>query len=96
MKISSIKAIPWSPDQTPDSYGVLASRNFVAVKVETDEGITGWGDATVGPLSVANMVEELGDIIWVRTQPGLTITGKDFITSIMFKVGQSSFLQSPV
>jgi len=63
MKISSIKAIPWSPDQTPDSYGVLASRNFVAVKVETDEGITGWGDATVGPLSVANMVEELGDII---------------------------------
>ena len=63
MKISSIKAIPWSPDQTPDVYGVLASRNFVAVKVETDEGITGWGDATVGPLSVANMVEEFGEII---------------------------------
>ena len=63
MKITSIKAIPWAPDLRPDVYGVLAARNFVAVKVETDEGIPGWGDATVGPLSVANMVEELGDII---------------------------------
>ena len=63
IKITSVRAIPWSPDPTPDSYGVLAARNFVAVKVETDEGITGWGDATIGPLAVAKLVEEFGAII---------------------------------
>ena len=42
MKITSIKAIPWAPDLRPDVYGVLAARNFVAVKIETDEGITDW------------------------------------------------------
>ena len=41
MKITSIRAIPWAPDLRPDVYGVLHARNFVAVKVETDEGITG-------------------------------------------------------
>ena len=63
MKITSIKAIPWAPDLRPDVYGVLHARNFVAVKVETDEGITGWGDATIGPLAVAKLVEEFGAII---------------------------------
>ena len=63
MKITSVRAIPWAPDKVPDAYGVPATRNFVAVKVETDEGIVGWGDATVGPLSVAKMVEEFGQLM---------------------------------
>jgi galactonate dehydratase len=39
----------------------------VYVKVSTDEGITGWGESTCGPLTVANMVEEIG----------ATLVGKD-------------------
>ena len=63
MKITSVKAIPSAPDKTPDSYGILATRNYVYVKVETDDGVVGWGDATCGPLSVASMVEEFGRLL---------------------------------
>ena len=63
MKITSVKAIPSAPDKILDTYGVLATRNYVYVKVETDEGIVGWGDATCGPLSVASMVEEFGQLL---------------------------------
>lgn len=42
-------------------------RNYVYVKVSTDEGITGWGESTCGPLTVATMVEEIG----------ATLVGKD-------------------
>jgi len=44
-----------------------ARRNYVYVKVETDEGITGWGESTCGPVTVANMVDEMG----------ATLIGKD-------------------
>ena len=63
MKITSVKAVPSAPDKTPDSYGILATRNYVYVKVETDDGVVGWGDATCGPLSVASMVEEFGRLL---------------------------------
>lgn len=33
------------------------------VKVETDEGITGWGEATAGPLSVATQIDEVGQVL---------------------------------
>ena len=36
---------------------------WLFVEVETDEGITGWGEATCGPLSVATMVDEFGKVI---------------------------------
>lgn len=39
------------------------------VKVETDEGITGWGEATSGPLAVATMVEEFGQQL-IGQDPG--------------------------
>ena len=39
------------------------------VKVETDEGITGWGEATCGPMAVATMVEEFGEQL-VGKDPG--------------------------
>ena len=63
MKITSVTALPSAPDKIPDSYGVMATRNYVYVKVETDEGIVGWGDATCGPLTVASMVEEFGELM---------------------------------
>ena len=69
MKITSVKAILSAPDKILDTYGTLATRNYVYVKVETDEGIVGWGDATCGPLSVASMVEEFGGLL-VGKDPG--------------------------
>ncbi|MQG69200.1 MAG: galactonate dehydratase, partial [SAR202 cluster bacterium] len=39
------------------------------VKIETDEGIVGWGEATAGPLSVAAMVEEFGQQL-IGKDPG--------------------------
>ncbi|MFB3093989.1 MAG: mandelate racemase/muconate lactonizing enzyme family protein, partial [Dehalococcoidia bacterium] len=63
MKITSVKAIPAS-NATPPPRAVI--RNYVFVKIETDEGITGWGEATCGPLSVATMVEEFGEVITGR------------------------------
>ena len=64
MKITNVEAIA-SAAPIPDQRG--NRRNFVYVKVETDEGITGWGESTCGPLTVANMVDEMG----------ATLIGKD-------------------
>ena len=63
MKITSVTALPFAPDKIPDSYGITATRNYVAVKVTTDEGVSGWGDATCGPLSVSAMVDEFGRLL---------------------------------
>ncbi|MDE0978303.1 MAG: hypothetical protein OR999_13615 [Arenicellales bacterium] len=65
MKITSIKAIPASALLNP-AAGI--TRNFVFVKIETDEGIVGWGEATSGPLAVATMVDEFGQLL-VGTDP---------------------------
>ena len=58
MKITSVKAVPASssPQGRPP-------RNYMFVKVETDEGITGWGEATAGPLSVATQIDEVGQVL---------------------------------
>ncbi|MCH8818156.1 MAG: galactonate dehydratase [Chloroflexi bacterium] len=63
MKITSVEAIPSS------AKTAFGSRNYVYVKIGTDEGITGWGEATCGPLAVANMVEEFGETL-VGKDPG--------------------------
>ncbi|MCI0441394.1 MAG: galactonate dehydratase [Chloroflexi bacterium] len=59
MKITNVKAYVTMPPGT--------TSNFVFVKVETDEGVHGWGEATVGAVSVKGVVEELG----------ATLVGKD-------------------
>ena len=61
MKITSVKAVPAS--HSTIRTGIKTSRNYVFVKIETDEGITGWGEATCGPLSVATMVDEFGNCL---------------------------------
>ena len=57
MKITNVTAIPASSSPRGQA------RNYVFVKIETDEGITGWGEATAGPLAVATMVDEFGEIL---------------------------------
>ena len=55
MKITSVKAVPAS--HTTTRVGVSVARNYVFVKIETADGLTGGGEATCGPLSVATMVD---------------------------------------
>ena len=57
MKITNVTAIPASSSPRGQA------RNYIFVKVETDEGITGWGEATAGPLAVATMVDEFGELL---------------------------------
>ena len=57
MKITKVKAIPASSSPRGQA------RNYIFVKIETDEGITGWGEATAGPLAVATMVDEFGELL---------------------------------
>ncbi|MCL0029026.1 galactonate dehydratase [Dehalococcoidia bacterium] len=61
MKITSVKAVPGSNSSV--RAGVSVARNYIFVKIETDEGITGWGESTCGPRSVATMVDEFGEVI---------------------------------
>ena len=63
MKITKISAIPASPGTTAHPMFNFPPWNYVFVKVETDEGIVGWGDATCGPTAVASLVEEYGGMI---------------------------------
>ena len=78
MKITSVKAIPAS--HTTRRVGSVTSRNYVFVKVETDEGITGWGEATCGPLSVSTMVDEFGAVITGKDPMEIENIGRLFIT----------------
>ena len=60
MKITSVRAIAHAAPN-PDMRG--DDRNYCYVKVETDEGLWGWGEATCGSLTVVPMVEELAPAI---------------------------------
>ena len=63
MIITSVTAIPGS------AQTAFGSRNYVFVKIETDEGITGWGEASCGPYAVVSMVNEFGETL-VGKDPG--------------------------
>ena len=60
MKVTSVRAIAHAAP-VPDMRG--DGRNYCYVKVETDEGVHGWGEATCGSLAVVPMVEELGRML---------------------------------
>ncbi len=55
MKITEIAAFATKPPE--------AASNYVFVKVSTDEGIVGWGESSIGAVSVAAVVEEFGAAI---------------------------------
>lgn len=57
MKITTIRAVAHAAP-SPDMRG--EGRNYCYVKVETDEGLHGWGEASCGSLAVVPMVQELG------------------------------------
>ena len=67
MKITGVR--PWvvkSMESTEDAQGPL--RYFIYVQVDTDEGLTGWGEITTYPglvtnLAVASMVRHGGDLL---------------------------------
>ncbi len=63
MKITAVTPVPVSQGVHP------AIRNYIFVKIDTDEGITGWGEATSGPLAVATMIEEFGQLL-IGKDPG--------------------------
>ena len=50
MKITSVKSVTASSSETN-----FNTRNYVFVKIETDEGITGWGESTIGLKAVATL-----------------------------------------
>jgi galactonate dehydratase len=60
MKITRIRAFAHAAPN-PDMRG--DGRNYCYVKVETDAGIHGWGEATCGSIAVVAMVEELGRML---------------------------------
>jgi galactonate dehydratase len=60
MKITAVRALAHAAP-TPDVRG--NGRNYSYVKLETDEGLVGWGECTCGSLSVLKMVEELGTLL---------------------------------
>ncbi|MBM3526317.1 MAG: mandelate racemase/muconate lactonizing enzyme family protein, partial [Alphaproteobacteria bacterium] len=57
MKITRIRPIAHAAPRR-DMRG--DGRNYVYVKIETDDGVHGWGEASCGSLAVVAMLEELG------------------------------------
>ena len=58
MKITNVKAIPTgSPQLDGSGFDKQPKRNFVYVKIETDEGLVGWGESTCRPHTEARLVE---------------------------------------
>ena len=87
---SWIVRAPWNDNPGPDNKNT-GSRTFVFIQVDTDEGITGWGEITTYPGPVANraisaFVDQIGkwiigenpeDIerIWSKIFRGMTYVG---------------------
>ena len=94
MKITNARSwivrAPWNDNPNPDNK-TGGSRTFVFIQVDTDEGITGWGEITTYPGPVANraisaFVDQIGkwiigenpeDIerIWSKIFRGMTYVG---------------------
>ncbi len=73
MKITNIRSwnvkIPWDMNPGTDEVRDPSRRGFVFVQVETDEGITGWGEVTTYPGPVANRaiaayIDQIGE--WLK------------------------------
>lgn len=101
MKITSARSwvvkTPWNNNPGDDSDKHKTNRTFVFIQVDTDEGITGWGEITTYPGPVANgavaaFVNQIGkwlvgenpeDIerIWAKIFRGMTYVGTRGATS---------------
>ena len=101
MKITSARSwvvkVPWDDNPGADEPRDPTERTFVFIQVDTDEGITGWGEITTYPGPVANraisaFVDQIGkwlvgenpeDIerIWGKIFRGMTYVGTRGATS---------------
>ena len=58
MKITNARSwvvkVPWDNNPGTDEIRQPTERTFVFIQVDTDEGITGWGEITTYPGPVAN------------------------------------------
>lgn len=101
MKITSARSwvvkTPWDNNPGADEVREGTNRTFVFIQVDTDEGITGWGEITTYPGPVANgaiaaFVNQIGkwligenpeDIerIWAKIFRGMTYVGTRGATS---------------
>ena len=93
---SWIARAPWN-DSPGDESKKTGTKDFVFIQVDTDEGITGWGEITTYPGPVANraisaFIDQIGkwligenpeDIerIWAKIFRGMTYTGTRGATS---------------
>jgi L-alanine-DL-glutamate epimerase-like enolase superfamily enzyme len=59
MKISAIRSwnvtVPWDHNPGTGEVRHAGEREFIFVQVDTDEGLTGWGEVTTYPGQVANI-----------------------------------------
>ena len=72
MKITNVRSwlvkIPWDLNPGKDEVRHPSQHGFVFVQVDTDEGITGWGEVTTYPGAIANRaiaayIDEIGTLI---------------------------------
>jgi galactonate dehydratase len=95
MKIISIRSwnvkIPWDMNPGASEIRDPGRREFVFVQVDTDEGITGWGEVTTYPGPVANRavaayIDQIGEwlqgddpanieALWNKIFRGMTYVG---------------------
>ena len=80
MKITNIRAwtvkIPWDHNPGAGEVRDPGQRAFIFVQVETDAGLTGWGEVTTYPGPVANRavaayIDQIGD--WLRGEDAQNI-----------------------
>ena len=72
MKITSVRSwrvkVPWDMNPGADEVRDPSQRGFLFVQVDTDEGITGWGEVTTYPGAIANAavsayIDQIGTLI---------------------------------
>lgn len=95
MKITNVRSwlvkVPWDHNPGAGHVRVPGRRGFIFVQVDTDEGVTGWGEVTTYPGPVANRavaayIDQIGawlvgenpqniEAIWGKIFRGLTYVG---------------------
>lgn len=72
MKITNVRSwvvkVPWDMNPGADEIRDPSERGFVFVQVDTDEGITGWGEVTTYPGTIANRaisayIDQIGTLL---------------------------------
>ena len=92
MKITSIKPwiihVPWT-ERPADKPSDNVKRELLFAQVDTDEGITGWGEVTtypgpVGNRAVAGMIREVGTTLVGRDASHIERIWNDNIRSLTY------------